>query len=94
MSANRLEDRLNIRVRPDTRARIQQAADVAHVPVSDFVREAAERRAAEVLAEHERVTSLPVAVYEALVAALDAPTVPNDALRQAAARAHNIVVRD
>ena len=36
--------RLEVRVRPDTKARLERAAALTQVPVSDFVRSAAEDR--------------------------------------------------
>lgn len=42
--------RLELRVRPDTKSRLERAAALAQVPVSDFVRSAAEDRAEQVLA--------------------------------------------
>jgi uncharacterized protein (DUF1778 family) len=86
--------RLEVRVRPQTKARIEQAAELAHVPVSDFVRGAAEERADQVLREHESYTRVPATFFEELLAALDAPAQPNLALWGAAKRARDVVVRD
>lgn len=78
--------RLEFRVRPDTRDRIERAAELTHVPVSEFVRAAAEERADEVLrAQHETV--VPESFFDDLIAALDAPAEPNAPLRRAAQRA-------
>lgn len=86
--------RLEVRVRPDSKARIEYAAELEHVPVSDFVRGAAEARAEQVLREHESHTRVPAAFFDDLWAALDAPMAPSPALAAAAKRARDLVVRD
>lgn len=83
--------RLEVRVRPDTKARLERAAALAQVPVSDFVRSAAVDRADLVLAEHDTQTLVPAGFYDELLAALDAPTQPNPALSRAAGRARDLV---
>lgn len=83
--------RLEVRVRPDTKARLERAAALAQVPVSDFVRSAAEARAEQVIAEHDTQTRVPAEYYAELLAALDAPAQPNSALSRAAARARDLV---
>ena len=83
--------RLEVRLRPDAKARLERAAALAHVGVSDFVRSAAEERAEQVLAEHETQTVVPGEFYDELLAALDAPAQPNPALDAAARRARQLV---
>lgn len=85
--------RLEVRLQPDSKARLERAAELEHVPVSDFVRSAAEERAGQVLREHDAQTTVPSAFFEELLAALDAPEQPNDALARAAQRARRLVVR-
>jgi uncharacterized protein (DUF1778 family) len=85
--------RLEVRVRPDSKARLERAAELTHVPVSDFVRSAAEERAEQVLREHETQTSVPAAFFDDLLAALDAPAARNDALARAAKRARDVAAR-
>src|SRR5664280_196299 len=51
--------RLEVRVRPEAKAKIALAADLVNLPVSDFVRSAAEDRAEEILREHESQTRVP-----------------------------------
>lgn len=84
--------RLEVRVRPDTKARLERAAALAQVPVSDFVRSAAEARAEQILAEYDSRTLVPAEFYDDLLTALDAPTQPNPALSRAAGRARDLVV--
>jgi len=85
--------RLELRVRPDAKARIEQAAELEHVAVSDFVRSAAEERADRVISEHTSQTRVPAEFFDDLLAALDVAAQPNDALRRAAARARASVAR-
>lgn len=82
--------RLEVRLRPDTKARLERAAALAQVPVSDFVRSAAEDRAGQLLAEYDTQTPVPAAFYDELLAALDAPAQPNPALSRAADRARDL----
>jgi uncharacterized protein (DUF1778 family) len=85
--------RLEFRVRPEVKARIERAAALDGVPVSDFVRALAETRADEVLAEHETQTRVPADFFDEVLAALDAPTRPrpSPALRRAAKRSRDVV---
>lgn len=85
--------RLEVRVRPDSKARLERAAELSQVPLSDFVRSAAEQRADEVLAEHDATTRVPAAFFDDLLTALDAPARPNRALADAARRAVGLVER-
>lgn len=85
--------RLEVRVRPDSKARLERAADLSHVRVSDFVRSAAEDRAEQVLREHETATLVPATFYDDLLAALDAPAQSNETLARAAKRASGVVTR-
>ncbi len=75
--------RLNFRVRQDTERQLRAAAAASDLSLTDFVISAAEARAGEVLATR---TLVPADYFDALVAALDSPTQPNDALRAAAQR--------
>lgn len=83
--------RLELRVRPDSKARLERAAALAQVPLSDFVRSAAEDRAEQVLREHDTQTSVPAEFFDDLLSALDSPAQPNQALSRAAQRARDLV---
>lgn len=83
--------RFEIRVRPDTKARLERAAALVQVPVSDFVRSAAEDRAEQILREHDTQTRVPADFFDDLLTALDAPAQPNAALARAALRARGLV---
>jgi len=85
--------RLEVRVRPESKAKIALAADLLNLPVSDFVRSAAEDRAEEILREHESQTRVPAAFFDSLLAALDDPARPSPALRRASRRTRDVVTR-
>jgi uncharacterized protein (DUF1778 family) len=85
--------RLEVRVRPESKARIERAAALVDAPVSDFVRTAAEERAEQVMVEHDAQTRVPAEFFDDLLAALDAPVEPSAALGRAAKRARSAVVR-
>ena len=85
--------RLEVRLQPDSKARLERAAQLAHIPVSDFVRSAVEERAEQVLREHDAQTTVPAAFFDELFAALDAPPQANDSLARAAERARRVVTR-
>jgi uncharacterized protein (DUF1778 family) len=77
--------RLEFRIRPEAKQRIQRAADLVAVPVGDFVRSAAEARAEEVIQSHA-ATVVPADFFDALLEALDRPVQPSPALERAARR--------
>ncbi len=83
--------RFEVRVRPDSKARLERAAALVQVPVSDFVRSAAEDRAEQILREHDTQTTVPAEFFDDLLTALDAPAQPNAALTRAALRARGLV---
>ena len=86
--------RLEFRVAPHDKAVIERAAALVGEPVTAFARTAAEERAERVLAEHEVTTTVPAEFFDELLAALDAPAQPNEALVRAAVRLRENVVRD
>lgn len=79
--------RLEVRVRPADKARLERAAALEQVPVSEFVRSAVEDRTERVLLEHESRTVVPAEFFDDLLAALDSPPTVNEALAAAAQRA-------
>lgn len=83
--------RLEVRVRPESKSRVEHAAALLRVPVSDFVRSAVEERAEQVLAEYETSTRVPATFYDDLMAALETPAEPSAALTRAARRTHDVV---
>lgn len=82
--------RVEFRVEPEVRSRIERAATIVALPVSEFVRTAAAERADEILSAHEE-TRVPPEFFDELIAALDAPYAPNDALVRAARRHRELV---
>ena len=87
-------DRLEARISPEQRARLEWAASLAGVSLSTFVIDAAVERADEVVAG-EMSTSVSATYFDELVSALDdaekAPTLRNAARR--AARRPRIAAR-
>jgi uncharacterized protein (DUF1778 family) len=86
--------RLEFRLRPDLKSRIERAAELVHEPVGEFARTAAEEKAERIIREHEATTTVPVEFFDALLDALDAPPRANAALARAAERARETVSRD
>lgn len=72
---------INLRVREDVRALIDQAARAQGRSRSDFMIDAA-RRAAEDAILDQSVIRVDRGTYDAFVALLDAPAEPNERLRQ------------
>ena len=64
--------KLDIRLSPDAKARLNAAADMRHQSVSQFVLESALGRADETLAERQHF-ALDAAQWAAFMQALDAP---------------------
>jgi uncharacterized protein (DUF1778 family) len=65
-------DRLEARVSPEQRARLELAATIAGTSVSAFVVDAAVERAEEIVGA-QMSTTVPAEYFDRLVAALDAP---------------------
>ena len=84
-------DRLGFRVAPHERARIAYAARLSDLPVSEFVRDAANGRAEQVLEAHAATTFVSDAFFVEMTEALAATERPNDRLVAAAARLHDVV---
>jgi uncharacterized protein (DUF1778 family) len=82
--------RFEFRLRAEVKERIERAAALVHQTVSDFARTAAEDRADDVLREHSLTTAVPADFFDDLLAALDEPARPNEALRAAARRAREL----
>lgn len=73
---------LNIRIKPATRNLIDRAAEVLGKTRTDFMLEASERRAEEVLLDRTKFTVSPE-IYAEYLARLDAPAQPNERLKRA-----------
>jgi uncharacterized protein (DUF1778 family) len=71
----RRTEKLDVRVSPSAKAKLQAAASVTRRSMSDFVMESALSRAEETLAER-RVFGLDAEKWAAFQAALDAPVRP------------------
>ena len=86
--------RLEFRVSPQEKSRIERAAELSGEPVSTFARTAAEEKAGRILREYEATTTVPAEFFDDLIAAFDAPAQANSGLRNAAKRLRATVTRD
>lgn len=75
VSAKRRTEKLDLRISPEAKARLQTAASAMDRSLSDFVLESALARAEETLADR-RVFGLDAARWKAFQKALDAPVRP------------------
>ena len=76
--------RMNLRVKPDQKARLLRAASLRNTDLTDFVLRLALREADAVIEEAERV-DLSSRDYSRVMDLLENPPAPNDKLRSAAA---------
>ncbi|MCG8444815.1 MAG: DUF1778 domain-containing protein [Hyphomicrobiales bacterium] len=76
---------LNIRMKPEVRAKIELAANASGKSVSDFVRDAATREAENTLLDRTRI-ELNQADWERFITALDAPPTKHRRLRDLMSR--------
>lgn len=81
--------RIEVRVPPEVKARIESAAALDDTSVSNFVIAAATERADEVVRQHETHTSVPAGFFDDLIASLDQPAEVNRALAKAALRSRS-----
>ena len=72
---------LNMRIKPATRNLIDRAAELLGKTRTDFMLEASERRAEEVLLDRSVFTVSPE-IYAEYLARLDAPAQPNERLKR------------
>jgi len=79
-------ERMEARVSPDERARIEQAAAMRGVSVSAFLVMAAVEQADEIIAD-ATTSTVPADYFDALLAALDAPDAA-PGLAKAVSKAH------
>jgi uncharacterized protein (DUF1778 family) len=75
IQTERRTEKLDVRVSPTAKAKLQAAASAVHRSMSDFVMESALARAEETLADR-RVFCLDAEKWAAFQAALDAPARP------------------
>ena len=86
--------RLEFRVSPQEKRRIERAAELAGEQVSSLACTAAEARADRTVREHETTSTVPAEFFDDLIAALNTPAKPNAALRKAARTLRATVARD
>ncbi|MDR6939687.1 DUF1778 domain-containing protein [Arcanobacterium hippocoleae] len=85
--------RLEYRLTPESRERIEFAAEIKGVPLTVFARNAAEEKADDVLREYEQVTYVPNEFFDQLFNALDEPAAVNKNLALAARRMREHIVQ-
>jgi uncharacterized protein (DUF1778 family) len=83
-------ERLGFRVARNVKERLEDAARLLGMPLTEFVLGAAQDRAEEVLGAK---TVVPPEYFARLIDALDAPAESNESLRRAARRAPSVVER-
>jgi uncharacterized protein (DUF1778 family) len=81
--------RIEVRVSPAVKARIEYAARLDDTTVSDFMLAAAKERAEDVVRQHHTHTLVPADFFDSLVEALDEPVEANDALTNAIRKSHS-----
>ncbi len=72
---------LNFRIKPAVRNMIDRAAELVGKTRTDFMIDASEQRAADILMDRATL-SVDQAAYDAFLAQLDAPPAPNERLRR------------
>lgn len=77
-------DRMNIRVKPEVKARLLRAAALRHTDLTSFVTQSALREAESVIAESDAIM-VSERDFNRILALLDNPPKPNAKLRAAAA---------
>jgi uncharacterized protein (DUF1778 family) len=77
-------DRMNIRVKPEVKARLLRAAALRHTDLTSFVTQSALREAESVIAESDAI-KVSERDFNRILALLDNPPKPNAKLRAAAA---------
>ena len=85
MAPTTKDDRLQIRVSPERKRALEEAAESSHLSVSAFVLQAAEMRADEILLEREMIRLAPDAA-RAFAVALEEPESVNERLARALSR--------
>lgn len=76
-------DRMNIRVKPDVKARLMRAAALRHTDLTSFVTQSALREAETVIAEADTIRASE-RDFARILELLDNPPKPNARLRTAA----------
>lgn len=77
-------DRMNIRVKPEVKARLLRAAALRHTDLTSFVTQSALREAESVIAESDAI-KVSERDFNRILELLDNPPKPNARLRAAAA---------
>lgn len=65
--------RVEFQLADESKARMERAAEISRLPLSAIIRSAAEERTDQILREHDATITVPAAIFDDLLAALDAP---------------------
>jgi uncharacterized protein (DUF1778 family) len=85
-------ERMEVRLTPEDKSLLLEAAGINHESASGFVVRAAREAAKEVI-ERDQATVVPAAFFEAMVASLDEPAQPITELASAVQKHRDIVKR-
>ncbi|WP_047869048.1 DUF1778 domain-containing protein [Nocardiopsis sp. RV163] len=85
-------ERIEVRLTPEDKELLLEAARISHESTSKFVVRAA-REAAEEIVEREQTTTVPAAFFDAMVESLEEPAQPIEALASAARKHRSVVNR-
>lgn len=81
--------RIEVRVSPEVKSRIEYAANLEDSSVSNFIVAAAKARAEDVVRQHHTHTLVPADFFDDLLDALDQQAETNSALTEAVRRSHS-----
>lgn len=81
--------RIELRVSPEVKARIEHAASLGDTTLSGFMVAAAEAKADELMRAHQAQTLVPPDFFDALLGELDEPEAPNEAMTRAVRRSRS-----
>lgn len=85
-------ERIEVRLTPEDKDLLLEAARISHESTSKFVVRVA-REAAEEVVEREQTTTVPAAFFDAMVESLEEPAQPIEELASAVRKHRSIVKR-
>ncbi|MDE3719855.1 MULTISPECIES: type II toxin-antitoxin system TacA family antitoxin [Nocardiopsis] len=85
-------ERIEVRVTPEDKALLLEAARISHESASKFVVRTAREAATEIV-EREQATTVPAAFFDAMVESLEEPAQPIEELASAVRRHRSMVKR-
>lgn len=79
------KQRIDLRLSPEDKSLIENAASLSNLTISQFMLASASERAAEVIEQHQRIV-LNEASWKQVMDAISNPPAPNEKLKRAARR--------